>query len=209
MSTCCRLNYLEKGWDLLGVIWHSRLLRPLILVITDIPLIFTNNNLLYKIQFLTRICFPTAEWWNLYATEAPNLRQVAVKVLSQTSSAGGCERNWSTFNLIHSKRRNKLGIDKLNDLVYIHYNTRLRMRHIQEGFDFKNKEMTDPIDLAYIFRTGDNVLESWINDIGGDPVMDVRGRPDPELSKKMGADVEGHMKRSGHHTFPIRALDGE
>ena len=83
------------------------------------------------------------------------------------------------------------------------------MRHIQEGFDFKNKEMTDPIDLAYIFRTGDNVLESWINDIGGEPVMDVRGRPDPELSKKMGADVEGHMVRSGRHTFPIRVLDEE
>ena len=34
------------------------------------------------------------------------MQNVAVKVLSQVTSAGSCERNWSTFDFIHSKKRN-------------------------------------------------------------------------------------------------------
>ncbi|MQL88423.1 hypothetical protein Taro_020982 [Colocasia esculenta] len=32
-----------------------------------------------------------------------DLAYVAIRVLSQTTSATGCERNWSTFGLIHTK----------------------------------------------------------------------------------------------------------
>ncbi|KAA8547074.1 hypothetical protein F0562_003503 [Nyssa sinensis] len=47
-----------------------------------------------------------AEWWFLYGTDAPNLRKIAMRILSQTASSSGCERNWSTFALIHTKVRN-------------------------------------------------------------------------------------------------------
>ena len=57
----------------------------------------------------------------LNGTNAPNLRNIAVNVLSQTTTTSGCERNWSTFNLIHIKRRNRLRIARLNDLVFVHY----------------------------------------------------------------------------------------
>ncbi|CAL9083741.1 unnamed protein product, partial [Musa acuminata var. zebrina] len=52
----------------------------------------------------------------------PNLQKFAVKVLSLTCSASGCERNWSVFEHIHSKRRNRLEHQRLHDLVYIKYN---------------------------------------------------------------------------------------
>lgn len=38
-----------------------------------------------------------AEWWGFYGASTPNLQQFAIKVLSLTCSASGCERNWSTF----------------------------------------------------------------------------------------------------------------
>jgi len=38
-----------------------------------------------------------ADWWSTYGSSAPNLRDFAVKVLSLTCSASGCERNWSVF----------------------------------------------------------------------------------------------------------------
>jgi hypothetical protein len=41
------------------------------------------------------------------------------------SSAGSCERNWSTYNIVHSKLRNRLLPQRANKLVYCHYNLRL------------------------------------------------------------------------------------
>ncbi|RWW30150.1 hypothetical protein GW17_00005272, partial [Ensete ventricosum] len=49
-----------------------------------------------------------AEWWLQFGGDAPNLRKVVIRVLSQTTTSSGCERNWSTFGLIHTKIRNRL-----------------------------------------------------------------------------------------------------
>lgn len=38
-----------------------------------------------------------AEWWENYGAQTPELRKFAIKVLSLTCSASGCERNWSVF----------------------------------------------------------------------------------------------------------------
>jgi hypothetical protein len=36
-------------------------------------------------------------------------------------SAGGCERNWSTYEFITNRKRNKLTPGRAEDLVYVHY----------------------------------------------------------------------------------------
>ncbi|RHN59172.1 putative HAT dimerization domain, ribonuclease H-like domain-containing protein [Medicago truncatula] len=41
------------------------------------------------------------EWWELYGCQAPHLQKLAIRVLSQTCSSSGCERNWSVFEHIH------------------------------------------------------------------------------------------------------------
>ena len=64
-----------------------------------------------------------------YGTNAPNLQQLAIRVLSQTYSSLGCERNWSMFEHIHSKKRNRVEYQRLNDLVYIHCNLRLKQKY--------------------------------------------------------------------------------
>lgn len=54
------------------------------------------------------------QWWETYGTDAPNLQKLAIRILSQTCSASGCERNWSVFEHIRSKKRNRLEHQKLN-----------------------------------------------------------------------------------------------
>ncbi|XP_050262512.1 uncharacterized protein LOC126706963 [Quercus robur] len=62
------------------------------------------------------------EWWKLWGADAPNLQKLAIRILSQTSASSGCERCWSLFDQIHSKRRNRLEHQRLNDLVFVHHN---------------------------------------------------------------------------------------
>ncbi|PKU77311.1 hypothetical protein MA16_Dca016878 [Dendrobium catenatum] len=69
------------------------------------------------------------EWWKMFGSSAPNLLKVAIKILSQTSSSSVCERNWSVFEQIYSKRRNYLEHQRLNDLVYVRYNLNLKNRY--------------------------------------------------------------------------------
>ncbi|GKA52211.1 hypothetical protein Tco_0745407 [Tanacetum coccineum] len=73
----------------------------------------------------TRTKFAPYIWWRSYGIDTPLLQRFAIRVLSQTCSASPCERNWSTFDNLHSKKRNCLLQQKLNDLVFIQYNTRL------------------------------------------------------------------------------------
>lgn len=62
----------------------------------------------------------------LYAgDEVPVLSKVAQKVTALSSSAGACERNWSAYDFIHCKKRNKLTPERANDLVYVFSNLRL------------------------------------------------------------------------------------
>ncbi|XP_057779563.1 uncharacterized protein LOC130998147 [Salvia miltiorrhiza] len=70
-------------------------------------------------------------WWTQYGDETLELQSFAVKVLSLTCSASACERNWSMFNQVHTKKRNRLTTQKLNSLVYIMYNRRLRGKHVK------------------------------------------------------------------------------
>ncbi|CAI0400474.1 unnamed protein product, partial [Linum tenue] len=58
----------------------------------------------------------------------PELQKFAIRVLSLTCSASGCERNWSVFERIHTKKRNCLLQKKMNDLVYVMYNSKLMRR---------------------------------------------------------------------------------
>ncbi|XP_027169431.1 uncharacterized protein LOC113769158 [Coffea eugenioides] len=69
----------------------------------------------------------------------------------QPASSSGCECNWSVFERIHTKKRNRLEHQRLNDLVYVHYNLRL-----QHSFDHR-KRSYDPIDYESIDKT-----EFWV-----------------------------------------------
>ncbi|KAH7423634.1 hypothetical protein KP509_12G065100 [Ceratopteris richardii] len=64
-------------------------------------------------------------WWEMYGASAPQLRELAIRILSQDCSVSPCERNWSTWALFHTKKRNRLSTAQLERLVYCHCNLRL------------------------------------------------------------------------------------
>lgn len=53
-----------------------------------------------KMSLITQLvnvkCF-TADWWFCYGAFTPTLTKFAIKILSLTCSATGCERNWNVF----------------------------------------------------------------------------------------------------------------
>ncbi|KAL0908950.1 hypothetical protein M5K25_023465 [Dendrobium thyrsiflorum] len=61
-----------------------------------------------------------------------DLQCFAVKVLGLTCSSSSCEKNWSTYNQVHTKGRNRLSTLRMNSLVYIMYNRRLRDRNLKK-----------------------------------------------------------------------------
>ncbi|KAH9294964.1 hypothetical protein KI387_038552, partial [Taxus chinensis] len=70
-------------------------------------------------------------WWEDWGGNTPHLQKLALRILSQPCSAFGCECNWSLFEAIHMKKRNKLSQKWLNDLVFVQYNLWLRTRKVE------------------------------------------------------------------------------
>ncbi|XLR48525.1 hypothetical protein S83_033185, partial [Arachis hypogaea] len=46
----------------------------------------------------------------------PKLKKFSIRILSLTCSSSGCEYNWSAFEMVHTKRRNRFHQKKMNDL---------------------------------------------------------------------------------------------
>jgi hypothetical protein len=64
----------------------------------------------------------------MFGGDTPNLQKLALQIVSQCCSSRGCDCNWSTFALIHTKVRNKLYYKKLHKLVYVNYNLHIYLR---------------------------------------------------------------------------------
>ncbi|PKA46753.1 hypothetical protein AXF42_Ash015647 [Apostasia shenzhenica] len=94
--------------------------------------VFQYNQLTFshKPEVMNGLLEVIEEWWRMFGHDAPNLKNLAIRLLSQTASSSGCERNWSAFERIHANVRNRLEHERLNDLVYVHYNLRLKNRFV-------------------------------------------------------------------------------
>eukprot|EP00253_Pinus_taeda_P014623 PITA_14623 len=87
-----------------------------------------------------------AHWWESFGGQCAQLQRFAIRVLSQTCSASGCERNWSVFERIHTKKRNRLEQKRLNDLVFVQYNLRLRRSQMMSKSPDLDRIVLDAID---------------------------------------------------------------
>ncbi|KAL7594428.1 hypothetical protein Lser_V15G30765 [Lactuca serriola] len=88
------------------------------------------------------------EWWKLFGGDILVLQKVVIRILSQTTSSSSCERNWSVFERIHMKQRNRLEHQRLNDLVFVHYKLRLQNRLKVDMRSY------DPVDYENIDKIG-------------------------------------------------------
>ncbi|RVX06633.1 hypothetical protein CK203_029523 [Vitis vinifera] len=141
-----------------------------------------------------------AEWWFMYGNQTPTLRKLAIKVLSQTASSSACERNWSTFALIHTKQRNRLAYPRLEQLVFCYYNMRLKLCNMEAENDrVAEKDYLDLLDIsAEVGEEEDNQLFQWVRPIHLD---DEVGNPDPRIAahaREFGVNVERVLSEEVH-----------
>ncbi|KAL4201297.1 hypothetical protein AMTRI_Chr02g215320 [Amborella trichopoda] len=88
-----------------------------------------------------------AHWWRHHRSSAPNLQKMAIRILSLITTSSGCERNWSLFEMVYTKRRNRLEQKKLNDLVFVRENQRLKEKKNQPKKDaISSKDMENASD---------------------------------------------------------------
>ncbi|XP_076948225.1 uncharacterized protein LOC143620402 isoform X1 [Bidens hawaiensis] len=93
-------------------------------------------------------------WWEQYGDSAPTLQRVAMRILSQVCCTSPSERHWSMFQQIHSDKRNKINMETLNDIAYVHYNLKLASSKKSKSTD------ADPIQLEDIDMTSQWVEET-------------------------------------------------
>ncbi|XP_019172473.1 PREDICTED: uncharacterized protein LOC109167856 [Ipomoea nil] len=128
-------------------------------------------------------------WWTSFGGSTPHLKEFAIKLLSLTTSASGCERNWSVFEHLHSKKRSRLEHMGLNDLVFIKYNRALRRR-------WEMQDTIDPISLDQI-----DFANEWLTGIPEDANELVFGDGDDltcgDIVKFSGANETPYSLRHG------------
>ncbi|WVZ92462.1 hypothetical protein U9M48_038525 [Paspalum notatum var. saurae] len=134
---------------------------------------------------------PPAAWWATFGGDTPTLQRVARRLLSQCASSSGCERNWSTFAYIHTKLRNRLSHRKLDKLVFINYNLRLRLDRASKIADPVDYDpVSSFMDLSLYRRN--SAIEDWMQQArsNGDPAFDEDSDfSDTPLPSKMFTDI--------------------
>ncbi|KAF7150625.1 hypothetical protein RHSIM_Rhsim02G0154200 [Rhododendron simsii] len=133
-------------------------------------------------------------WWSNYGNHTPNLKRMATRILSLTSSSSGCERNWTTFEGIHTKKRNRLDATRLNNLVYVQFNAKL-INNKRKGKDvLRSCEATN--------------AQGWIVGCGDEEVDPVLGLTWEVIGEATGADEVLQPRRSARNVG-VRELDEE
>eukprot|EP00253_Pinus_taeda_P012188 PITA_12188 len=79
---------------------------------------------------------------------ALELQNFAICILSQGPSASACERNWNSFDHIHSKKRNRLLSERLEYLVYVHSNLQWALKNVAKVSSNSSTSWIDPIPNA-------------------------------------------------------------
>ncbi|KAL6342681.1 hypothetical protein AAG906_013087 [Vitis piasezkii] len=106
------------------------------------------------------------EWWRLHRYNAPHLQKLAIQILSQTASSSRCERNWSVFERIHTKRRNRLEHQRF-------YNK----KRIYDPINYACIDETDfwIVDDYQLTKLDIEELENLLYEEGSIPINEVEG----------------------------------
>ncbi|XP_038723293.1 uncharacterized protein LOC120015140 [Tripterygium wilfordii] len=115
-----------------------------------------------ELAITTRTELDPAAWWQQHGISCLELQRIAVHILSQTCSSIGCEHYWSIYDQIHSQRYSPLSQERVNDLMYVHYNLRLRESQIRRSNNSTPLESVTPEIL----------LDEWIVEAERDAAQD-------------------------------------
>ncbi|XP_017423543.2 uncharacterized protein LOC108332746 [Vigna angularis] len=118
------------------------------------------------------------EWWEMFGDGTIELKRFAIRILSLTCSSSGCEHNWSSFEMVHTKRRNRLHKKRMNDLVYVMYNSKLKSRQIRKTIALPFDDIQS--DDEWITEEANDVVE----------IEQVEGQNDGEKVQLDGATTD-------------------
>ncbi|XP_022018457.2 uncharacterized protein LOC110918457 [Helianthus annuus] len=149
----------------------------------------------------SRKAIQPAEWWRLFGGDYPLMQNFAVRILSQTASSSGCERNWSVFERIHTKKRNRLEHERLNDLVFVHYNLRLqnRLKYAKRSYDPVDCESISHAEFWVVEEEPagelhNDDIDNMFGEEDHDPVSQTQGNENSyALVDEDGDDSEFHL----------------
>ncbi|KAL9314550.1 hypothetical protein ACSQ67_020002 [Phaseolus vulgaris] len=110
-----------------------------------------------ELAISTRTGLEPAAWWQQHGISCLELQRIAVRILSQTCSSFACEHDWSIYDQIHCKRQNRISQKKLNDVIYVHYNLRLRECQLRKRSRDSKLSSVDSVLQAHL-------LDDWIID---------------------------------------------
>ncbi|KAI3520133.1 hypothetical protein L1887_09357 [Cichorium endivia] len=156
------------------------------------------------------------DWWDSYGAETPELRNFAMRILSLTCSSSGCERNWSAFEMVHSKRRNRLHQQRMNDLVYVMYNLKLtgrddkkRKEHDVTGLETLNLDDVSSDDEWITEEESFNhqANEDWMNLFNGSSSSQTQTHIGGEDEDFLDLDLEN--RNDMDDSFVIQEVDSE
>nr|KAJ0205899.1 hypothetical protein LSAT_V11C500264210 [Lactuca sativa] len=134
------------------------------------------------------VCNFVPNWWVAYGASTPQLRKIATRIFSLTTSSSGCERNWSTFEGVHTKKRNRLEASKLKNLVFVQFNANL----------MENNKKRKTKDMEVLLAKDASEAQEWI--VENDVLLD-----EVEPDEAMGDEEFLQNRRSSR----LRELDEE
>ena len=74
----------------------------------------------YKFSDSVTKCMSAVEWWKSHSCVlASDVISAVQQLLSAVASSSGVERVFSSYGLVHSKLRNRLGTEKAAKLVFL------------------------------------------------------------------------------------------
>ncbi|GBG87135.1 hypothetical protein CBR_g44592 [Chara braunii] len=131
-----------------------------------------------------------SERWSTHGKSHKKLREIAVRVTAIWSTTTPCERNGSSVDLVHDKRRNTLGSGTVEKLVYVHWNKQLqkmiRLRKARKGRVPRMKGVDDS-SSSYSSDDGEGLI--WRGN--GHKTQEQQQLEDLKEMQLLGDDVEG------------------
>jgi hypothetical protein len=77
----------------------------------------------FRYRMLKKRAKTSLQYWQVDGAKFPAIRAVTLTVFSMVASSAASERGFSTMGFVHSMMRNRLGSEKVKQLVFIKTNT--------------------------------------------------------------------------------------
>jgi hypothetical protein len=101
------------------------------------------------------------KFWQFARAYAPNLADLAIRLFVYSAISVSCERAFSFINFIYTKYRNRLSIEKMDHLYFIHINRKILDRR-RKKWNRIFKRYIDQLLIEEVVEMEISILEAQI-----------------------------------------------